>query len=98
MEPENKPETPDQRRRFLRETLKGSVPLLFGWIAGRARGLIHTLGATPTPAQTSPPPAAATDVPPAAKQAADRHYDEFVRDNPDRDPFRESRQGEPFEP
>ena len=84
---ESTPETPDQRRRFLRETLKGSVPLLLGWIAGQARGFVRALESAPAPRRTSPPPQATTDLPSAAKQAADRHYDSFARANPDHDVF-----------
>lgn len=76
-----------QRRRFLRETLKGSVPFVLGWLAGRARGLARAFESPPTPRQTSPPPEAPSDLPPAAKQQVNRRYQEFARDNPDHDPF-----------
>lgn len=80
-------ESSEQRRRFLRDTLKGSVPLVLGWIAGQARGLARALESAPTARKTSPPPEAASDLPASAKQSADENYAKFARDNPKGDPY-----------
>lgn len=81
--PQSKPEESSRRRRFLRETLTGSVPLVFGWLAGRARDLARAFEPASPAKKTSPPPEAKSDLPPTAKQAVDQHYDEFASDNPD---------------
>jgi len=77
---ESKSAAPPDRRRFLRAAWKHSLPVAFGWIVGQARDLAQVLE-TP-PRKTSPPPHAQSDLPAEAKQAADRHYDDFARDNP----------------
>lgn len=85
--PQPNPDLPDTRRRFLRDTLKGSVPFFLGWIAGQARGLARALESAPTPRETSPPPAVEADLPPATRQAIEQRHAEFARDNPDHDPY-----------
>ncbi len=55
------------------------MPVAFGWMVGQARDLARALETAPR--RTSPPPQAESDLPAEAKQAADRHYDNFVRDN-----------------
>ncbi len=78
-------EGPAQRRHFLRESFKASMPLLIGWLAGRARGLAHALQPAPSPRKTSRPPEITTDLPPDVKQALDQEYEDFARDNPEHD-------------
>lgn len=74
---------PPERRRFLRESLTGSVPLLIDLVAGRARELARLVQEPTVPRRTSSPPAA-KDAPPApAKDSLDAHYSEFSRDNRD---------------
>lgn len=75
--------TPVQRRRFLRESLRGSVPLLLGWAAGRARELARLVHEPAPMRMPAPPPAAADAAPPAAKENLDRRQEDFARDNPD---------------
>lgn len=79
---------PPERRRFLRESLTGSVPLLLGWLGGRAAdwlklarhgGLVQAQ-ASP---RTSPPPVAKEAAPAETKQNLDRQYQDFARENPD---------------
>jgi hypothetical protein len=73
--------TPLERRRFLRESLRGSVPLLLDWAAGRARDLARLMQ---EPARKPAlPPAAASAAPPAVQQSLDQRQEEFARDNPD---------------
>ena len=72
---------PVERRRFLRESLQGSVPLLVGWISGGARSLMK-LASGEEPRRTSAPPAAAAKAPAAAKDALDQRQQDFARDNP----------------
>jgi len=72
-----------ERRRFLRESLTGSVPLLIDWVVGRARALARLAQEPTVPRRTSSPPAA-KDAPPApAKAKLDEHYSDFARENPD---------------
>ena len=82
---EQKGEGQERRRRFLCETFKASMPLVIGWMAGRARGLAHVLQPEPTLRKTSPPPEVTSDLPPGVKQALDRQYEDFARDNPEHD-------------
>lgn len=81
---EAKTPLPEERRRFLRESLTGSVPLLLGWVAGQARFLSNLLQPPATPPKTSPPPAARDAAPAPVKKSLDDHYREFARDNPSR--------------
>lgn len=77
--------TPVERRRFLRESLRGSVPLLLDWAAGRARDLTRLMQ---EPARKpAPPPAAARAAPAAAKESLDQQQEEFARDNPDQSAY-----------
>jgi len=79
---------PPERRRFLRESLTGSLPLLFDWVTGRARELARLAQEPTVPRRTSSPPAA-KDAPPApVKEKLDEHYSDFARENPDSDPYR----------
>jgi len=80
---EQKEEGSERRRHFLRETLKASMPLVIGWVAGRARGLAHIFQPASTLRRTSPPPEVASDLPPGVKQTLDCQYEDFVRDNPE---------------
>jgi len=74
---------PVERRRFLRESLRGSVPLLLTWAAGRARDLARLVQEPAAPPKLAPPPAAADAAPPAARETIDQQQEEFDRDNPD---------------
>jgi len=76
-------EQPPERRRFLRESLTGSVPLLIDWVAGRARELVRLAQEPTVPRRSSSPPAASAAPPAPAKEKLDEHYAEFSRDNPD---------------
>jgi len=76
---------PPERRRFLRESLTGSLPLLVDWVAGRARRLARL---AEEPRRIAPPPAAETAPPAPAKEKLDEHYAEFARDNPSGDALR----------
>lgn len=87
---------PPERRRFLRESLTGSLPLLFDWVTGRARKLARLAEEPTVPRRTSAPPAAKEAPPAPAKDSLDKHYSEFARDNPDTDPFGPSPQGKPY--
>lgn len=78
---------PPERRRFLRESLTGSVPLLVDWVAGRARQLARLLQEPTPPRPLSPPPAAAASAPEPTKKTLDEHYTEFARQNPDADSY-----------
>jgi hypothetical protein len=71
-----------ERRRFLRESLTGSVPLMLGWLGGRATELWRLAHGRAAP-RTSAPPVAPQTAPPEAKQKLDQHYEEFARENPD---------------
>ncbi len=75
----------DERRRFLRESARGSLPLLVDWVAGRARGLARWVQPQAEPPKTSPPPQAAEAAPAETKELLDSHYQDFARDNPDSD-------------
>lgn len=65
------------RRRFLRESLRGAVPLLFPW----------TRGGEGRPAGVPPDGTAATDpreaAPADAREELDRLHEDFVHDNGD---------------
>ncbi len=74
--------TPVERRRFLRESLRGSVPLLLDWAAGRARDLARLVQEPAAPPKLAPPPAAASAAPSATKENLDQQQEEFARDNP----------------
>ena len=90
--------SPPERRRFLRESLTGSVPLLIDWVAGRARALARLVQEPTVPRRTSSPPAA-KDAPPApAKAKLDEHYSEFARDNPSGDALRAGPDSDPYSP
>lgn len=82
---EEKKTPPPERRRFLRESLTGSLPLLVDWVTGRARRLARL---AEEPRRIAPPPGAKTAPPAPAKEKLDEHYSEFARDNPDSDPYR----------
>ncbi|MFQ5778629.1 MAG: hypothetical protein ACE5IP_11550 [Terriglobia bacterium] len=76
-------ENPPERRRFLRESLTGSVPLLLGWATSRVSSLARLIQEPTAPRKTSPPPAATDSAPAPVKDELDQHYQEFARDNPD---------------
>jgi hypothetical protein len=76
----------DERRRFLRESVRGSVPLLVDWVVNQARGIARLAHSEAAPAKTSAPPQAEEAPPADAKEKLDEHYQEFARDNPDSDP------------
>lgn len=84
---------PGERRRFLRESLTGSVPLLLSWVAGQARFLSHLMQVRPSPPKTSPPPAASDTAPATVKQSLDEHYQQFARDNTSPRSFPEDSRG-----
>jgi hypothetical protein len=68
------------RRRFLRDSLRGSVPLLLGLGSDALR---DRPGADPPAAGRTCPPFPAPDAPPASiKESIDRHHQGFARDNP----------------
>lgn len=72
----------DKRRRFLRESARGSVPLLVEWVVDQAKSLARLTRASQEPPKTSPPPRAVEAPPADAKNKLDSHYQEFSRDNP----------------
>jgi len=76
----------DKRRRFLRESARGSVPLLVEWVVDQAKSLARLAQPTQEPPRTSLPPQAVEPPPADAKKKLDSHYQEFARDNPDADP------------
>lgn len=76
----------DQRRRFLRESVRGSLPLLVEWVADQARGIARLARSQTGPIRTSPPPQAEDGPPAEVKTKLDHHYQEFARDNEDSDP------------
>ena len=67
------------RRRFLRESLRGSVPLLLG-ISGEPSAGMADPG-TDTPATSSPPEASGPESS-AEKRQLDRRQEKFALDNP----------------
>lgn len=74
---------PVERRRFLSESLRGSVPMLLGWATARVREVAR-LVQEPTAAPRFSPPPQAPDAPPASAQdTLEKHREEFARDNPD---------------
>lgn len=72
-----------ERRRFLRESLNSSVPLLLGLLGGRK--LTRLVEEPSTKPEFSPPPEAAEEAPAEAKEELDEHMEEFLQDNPDAD-------------
>jgi hypothetical protein len=78
---------PVERRRFLRESLRGSLPLLFDWAAGRARQLAHLIQDAPSSRKTSSPPVAGDSAPAPVKESLDQRQDEFAGDNPDQSSY-----------
>lgn len=80
---DNRKENSPPRRRFLRESLTGSVPLLLGWATSRVSSLARLMQEPVEPRRTSPPPAATESAPAPVKDELDQHYQEFARDNPD---------------
>ncbi|MGH8629167.1 MAG: hypothetical protein ACREU7_00175 [Burkholderiales bacterium] len=74
--------TPVERRRFLSESLRGSVPLLVSWATARVRELARLIQEPPATPKTSPPPAAKSVAPAPARQELDRQQEEFARENP----------------
>lgn len=73
---------PVERRRFLRESLRGSVPLLFSWMAGRASALARLAQDSSSPRRPSPPPAATKSAPARVKENLAKRGKESARDNP----------------
>ncbi|MBI2956256.1 MAG: hypothetical protein HYY26_02965 [Acidobacteria bacterium] len=73
---------PPERRRFLRESLRGSVPLLVSWLGARAVRLGRLLRPGASPPRTSPPPET-EPAPVEARQQLEKHYEDFSRDNPE---------------
>lgn len=86
---------PGERRRFLRESLTGSVPLLLSWVAGQARLLSNLLQPPPSPPKTSPPPVVSDTAPAPVKQSLDEHYQQFARDNPSGEALRVNPDSDP---
>ncbi len=72
---------PVERRRFLSESLRGSVPLLIDWATARVREVARLIQEPSVP-RTSPPPAARIAPPASARQELDRQQEEFARENP----------------
>lgn len=83
---EEKKPGPEQRRRFLRESVRGSLPLMLDWVAGRARSLTALAHTKPEPPKSSAPPQGAEEAPAGAKEKLDLHYQEFARDNAEDEP------------
>ena len=73
---------PVERRRFLSESLRGSVPLLINWATARVREVARLIQEPSTSPKTSPPPAARLSPPTAARKELDRQQEEFARENP----------------
>lgn len=73
---------PVERRRFLRESLRGSLPLLIGWATASARSLARLLQESPAERRISPPPMARTAAPRPAQDELERRREEFAHDNP----------------
>ncbi len=73
---------PVERRRFLRESLRGSVPLLLDWAAGRARDLARLVQQPAAAPKLAPPPAPDSAAPSATKANLDQQQQDFARDNP----------------
>lgn len=80
---DNKEAAVDQRRRFLRDSVRRSVPLFVGWVAGSARSLARLAQPKREPPKTSPPPEAQEAAPAQTKDLLDAHYQDFARDNSD---------------
>lgn len=76
----------DTRRRFLRESVRGSLPLLVEWVVDQARGIVRLTRSQAGLTRTSSPPQAEEPPPADAKKKLDHHYQEFARDNDDSDP------------
>lgn len=73
---------PPERRRFLRESLTGSVPLLLGWLGGQVAQVARLIQQPEPLRRIAPPPAAKDSAPPPVKQKLDKHYEDFARENP----------------
>ena len=69
-----------RRPRFLRDSLRGSMPLLLGLNGDAAPE--RTEDPVPPAGKTSPPPAAPESPPVPIKEHVDRRQEEFARDNP----------------
>jgi hypothetical protein len=70
---------PEDRRRFLRRSIRGALPLLAG--LGEDPSGEYEPGGPGSPA-TSPPPENTGEAPDQAKTAMDRRHEEFQSDNP----------------
>lgn len=73
---------PVERRRFLSESLRGSVPLLVSWATARVREVARLIQEPSASQKTSPPPAARIAPPASARKELDRQQEEFARENP----------------
>lgn len=67
----------------MNESLRGSVPLLLGWATARVREVARLIQ-EPSAAPKFTPPPQAPDAPASpAREALEKHREDFARDNPD---------------
>lgn len=84
MKPKTKAPNPNasQRRRFLRESILGSAPLILGLASGAAHDPADPADEPDSAREPSAPPQAADAAPAAVKESLDKKQEEFARDNP----------------
>lgn len=70
----------NRRRRFLRDSVRGSVPLLLGLASEPAADEPEVDSASAR--RTSPPPEIEHTAPEPTKEALDKLQEDFARDNP----------------